>query len=46
MRAIQLPPNDALQQTFDPSALFAGAKSTAASSAAELGRYKVEIINE
>jgi len=30
--------NNALQLTFDPSALFAGAKSTAASNAAELWR--------
>lgn len=32
-------PNMALELTLDPATLFAGAKSTSASSAVQLGRY-------
>ena len=32
-------PNKSLQRTFDPSPIFAGAKTAAASNAAELRRW-------
>jgi hypothetical protein len=33
-------PNMTLELTLDPASLFAGAKSTSASNAAQLGRYR------